>query len=203
MAAFRAPVENELRAFQYLGAFTKINHEAALRVCADQKVFHAVSPVHLIFFLAAWCRPYFACSAPVNALLTSPNTSDSTSARGNAGLRNRRATLSLQGLSAPTVSRHIVHVDPPVLFLRPSVSHARSRRQSLTRKYKQTRPKALNVAPPTIAPESEAEPLARAFQISPEPAPQHTTVRNKRIPRYIFIARNALRTVCRSFSSQR
>jgi hypothetical protein len=29
--------------------------------------------------LAAWCRPYFARSAPVNVLLTCPNTCDSTS----------------------------------------------------------------------------------------------------------------------------
>jgi len=59
------------------------------------------------------------------------------------------------------------------------------------RKYKHTRPKAPNVAPPTIVPESEAEPLASALQISPQPALQQTIVRNKRIPLYVFSVHNA------------
>ena len=228
MASFRAPIENKLRALQYLGAFTKVNHEAALRVCADQKAFHAGSLTPPIFLLrtrsdlarknaarlanwiqkivpplAAWRRPYFAPSAPVNALLTCPNTSDSTSSAGNAGLRVRSAALSIQSPSARIASRPIAYVDPRALSVCGHLSRWRSRRQTLTRKYKHTRPKAPNVAPPTIVPESEAEPLTRALQISPEPAPKQTTVRNKRIPRYIFIAHSALQTVCKSPSSQR
>lgn len=156
MAAFRAPIENELRALQYLGAFTKVNHKAALRVCADQKTFHAGSPLHCIFLLrargdlgrknterlanciqeivpplAASRRPYFARSAPVNALLTWPSTSDLTSAGGNAGWRDQPAALLFQSPSARIASRRIVHVDAPLLSVCGHLSRRRAREDSL------------------------------------------------------------------------
>jgi len=132
MAAFRAPVENELRALYYLSAFAKVNHEAALRVCADQKEFHAVSRMHLILLLkSAKIGPPLAafgaglicvprtCELPFDM----PEHSDSTSAGGNAGLRDRPVAPSLQNLSARTGSRRIVHLDPPgAVCLRPSAS---------------------------------------------------------------------------------
>jgi hypothetical protein len=41
MAAFRALIDHQLGTLQHLNSLSKIDDEAALRICADQKIFHA------------------------------------------------------------------------------------------------------------------------------------------------------------------
>jgi hypothetical protein len=46
MAAFRALIGHQLGILQHLNSLSKVDDEAALGICANQKIFHAEQPLN-------------------------------------------------------------------------------------------------------------------------------------------------------------